>query len=184
MKWGEQKILTVSILKRMTHKYTKSKSSAFLRWYYFKELPSSCMNTHLHTHVDQRTLATVGNFCNICLPQNLLLRWCHNSLPGKLLRYHIFPTGKIKGNHVPLNPQKNWDFSIYPFTQTASIPSKNRKPNIPDKLKLSCAPASHLLLSEIRETAPSDFTHVKWCRLCVRSKGASADACFAHPLSV
>lgn len=58
------------------------------------------MNTHLHTHIHQRTLAIVGNFCNACLPQNLLLSWCHNLLPGKLLRCHVFPTGEIKGNQA------------------------------------------------------------------------------------
>lgn len=126
-KWWEWKILTVSIQMRTTisQYLINIQRVKFPCWYDFKEWSSIYTNTHLHTHVHQRTLAIVGNFCNACLPQNLLLSWCHNPLPGKLLRCHVFPTGEIKRNQAG-----KMEISPSTIHTTASICRRNRKPNI------------------------------------------------------
>lgn len=122
----------------------------FLSWYYFKELPSSCMNTHLHTYVDQRTLSALGNFCNVCLPQNLFLSWCCNSLS-------YFQQVRSKGIKLEIN----WDFSICLFTQTASITGRNRRPNRRQASHMQ----QHSPVECNEKKALSDSTQVKCWRL-------------------
>lgn len=125
----------------------------FLSWYYFKELPSSCMNTHLHTYVDQRTLSALGNFCNVCLPQNLFLSWCRNSLS-------YFQQVRSKG--ITLEKKKTWDFSIYLFTQTAPITRRNRRPNRRQASHVQQPPTCWMQW----EKKLSDTAQVKYWRLC------------------
>lgn len=142
----------------------------FLSWYYFKELPSSCMNTHLHTYVDQRTLSALGNFCNVCLPQNLFLSWCRNSLS-------YFQQVRSKG--ITLEKKKTWDFSIYLFTQTASITRRNRRPNRRQASHVQQPPTCWMqwekkLCLILHRWSTGDYLlpvkrHACWCLLCPSS---------------
>lgn len=181
-KWWEWKILTVSIQMRTTisQYLINIQRVKFPCWYDFKEWSSIYTNTHLHTHVHQRTLAIVGNFCNACLPQNLLLSWCHNPLPGKLLRCHVFPTGEIKRNQAG-----KMEISPSTIHTTASICRRNRKPNILETQLLTSTsqPPIERNQKKKKKKAPSDSL---W--FCTREmleimysqcKGVPADAYFA-----
>lgn len=168
-KWWEWKIHTALIWRWMTisQHLINIQWAEFLSWYYFKELPSSCMNTHLHTYVDQRTLSALGNFCNVCLPQNLFLRWCRNSLS-------YFQ--QVRSKDIKL--EKNWDFSIYLFTQTASITRRNRRPNRRQASHIQQPPTWWMQWEKSSVWFCTEMLEIMYSLW----KGVHADSCFAQLL--